>query len=80
MSTDKHTLKIRGIAEKKQAEPAKPGTDGSDLIPGAGAAAADRAITNRTSDSDPKGTVFSKLRLKSTDQTGSDLLPGQLRE
>lgn len=69
LSTDKHTLKIRGIADKKQTEPAKPEADGSDLMPGASALAADKAIVNMANDSDPKGTVFSKLRLRSTSQT-----------
>ena len=66
LSDNKHLLTIKGLAEKKQPEP-EPAA--SNLKPGISALAADKAITNMTSDSDPKGAVFSKLSLRSTVQT-----------
>ena len=45
------------------------GSDGTAVGPGASAAAADRAITGMTSDSDPSGSVYSRLRLYSKKQT-----------
>ena len=69
---DNHTLKIK-VGDKKKTEPAKPEQDTSDLSPGASGIDADKAITSMTSDSDPKGTVFSKLRLRSTHQTGNSI-------
>lgn len=70
LSDNKHTLTIKGLAEKKQPEPE---SAASNLRPGIPALAADKAITNMTSDSDPEGTVFSKLRLRSTVQTNNSV-------
>ena len=49
-------------------DPNKKGTDGTAFGPGASAAAADKAITSLASDSDPKGTKYAPLTLKSTKQ------------
>ena len=45
------------------------GKDGTAVGPGASAAAAQNAITSMKSDTDPKGSVFNKLKLSSTKQT-----------
>ncbi len=45
------------------------GEEGSAVGPGASAAAADTAITNMTSDTDPQGAVYSKLKVRSPNQT-----------
>ena len=45
------------------------GKDGTAVGPGASAAAAQNAITSIKSDTDPKGSVFNKLKLSSTKQT-----------
>ncbi len=49
-------------------DPDQKGSDGTAVGPGASAAAAEKAITNMVSDSDPAGTVFGKLALKSPKQ------------
>ena len=45
------------------------GKDGTAVGPGASAAAAQNAITSMKSDTDPKDSVFNKLKLSSTKQT-----------
>ena len=54
-------------------DPNQKGTDGTQVGPGASAACADKAITGMTSDSDPKGSVYNKLKLRSTKQTMSTI-------
>jgi hypothetical protein len=49
------------------------GIDGTPVGPGASAAAAEKAITNMTSDTDPAGSVFSKLTLRSPKQTKNSI-------
>ena len=50
-------------------DPNQKGTDGTAVGPGASEAAAEQEITNMKSDTDPAGSVFAKLRLKSSKQT-----------
>ena len=54
-------------------DPNQKGRDGTAVGPGASAASADRAITNMTVDSDPAGTVFGKLALRSPKQTKNSI-------
>jgi hypothetical protein len=65
------------IPKKGSDEPSNPedqkGTDGTPVGPGASAEAAEKAITSMTSDTDPKGTVFSKLTLRSKKQTNNSI-------
>jgi hypothetical protein len=49
------------------------GADGTPVGPGASAAAADKAITSMTTDTDPQGSVFGKLTLRSSKQTSSSI-------
>ena len=70
LSDDKHTLTIKGLAEKKQDDPTPAPKE---LKPGISAIDADRIITNWTSESSPKGTSFSKLKLRSTVQSNNSI-------
>lgn len=64
-----HKLIIRvGDEKKTEPEPAEPATD---LRPGTGAEDADRIIRKSAGESDPKGTVYSKLKLRSKYQTNN---------
>ena len=49
------------------------GTDGTAVGPGASDIVADKAITTRKSDADPDGSVFRKLKLKTTKQTNTSI-------
>ena len=66
LSDNNHTLKIKGFVDKKQVTPKPSATE---LKPGISALEADRIITNKTGESDLKGTGYSKLKLRSTTQT-----------
>ena len=54
-------------------DPNKKGSDGTAYGPGASAAAVDKAITSLASDSDPKGTKYAPLQLKSTKQAKTNI-------
>ena len=63
--------KTESIPKKKadpSKDPNKKGSDGTPVGPGASEAAADKAISGANSDADPKGSVYSKLKLKSSKQ------------
>ncbi|MBQ6439643.1 MAG: fibronectin type III domain-containing protein [Mogibacterium sp.] len=61
LSEDRHTLIIKGNAEK------------AGLKPGTGAKAADKAVTGLKKDSDPAGTAYAKLQVKSAKQTDKSI-------
>ena len=66
--------KIAEPISSETIDPAKQyGTDGTALGKGASAIAADKAIKALRSDSDPKGTKFAPLMLKSTKQTKTSI-------
>ena len=52
-------------------DPNQKGIDGTAVGLGASAASADKAITGMPSDRDPKGSVYNKLKLRSTRQTNT---------
>ena len=49
-------------------DPNQKGTDGTAVGPGASAACAEKAITGMKTDADPKGSVYGKVRLRSSKQ------------
>jgi hypothetical protein len=53
---------------RKGSDPDQKGTDGTSVGPGASYASAERAILSMRNDKDPAGTVFSRLRSRSTVQ------------
>jgi len=57
----------------KGSDPDQTGTDGTAVGSGASAASADKAVTGMTSDKDPKGAVYNKLRFRSTKQTNNTI-------
>ena len=63
----------KDLVPEPGSDPKKKGKDGTAVGKGASAAAAEKAITSMKSDTDPKGSVFNKLRLKSTKQTKSSI-------
>ena len=63
----------RGCGEKVNGPNNQPGTDGTPVGPGSSAETAEQAITSMTSDTDPKGSVFSKLAFKSTKQAKNSI-------
>ncbi|MBQ5441123.1 MAG: Ig-like domain-containing protein [Firmicutes bacterium] len=54
-------------------DPTEMGSDGTAVGEGASAAAADQKITGMKTDTDPKGSKFNKLRLRSTYQTKTSI-------
>ena len=67
-------------APAEQTEPEKPaepadqtGKDGTAVGPGASAEVAEKAITNMTSDTDPLGSEYSIIRLRSPKQTATSI-------
>ncbi|MBR3184382.1 MAG: Cna B-type domain-containing protein, partial [Firmicutes bacterium] len=56
------------IIPRKGSDPDQKGTDGTAVGPGASYASAERAVLSMKNDKDPAGTVFSKLRFRSTVQ------------
>ena len=71
LSKDRHTLKIRGTVEKKKDTPA--GSDDTETKSKTSAKTADKTITSLKNDKDPKGAVFSKIKLKSPKQTSKSV-------
>ena len=69
----KDNLKEKNTEPVPGSDPNQMGADGTAVGPGASAAAAEKAITNMVSDSDPQGTVFGKLALKSPKQTKTSI-------
>jgi len=61
------------VIPKKGSDPTQKAKDGTKVGPGASAACADQAITGMKSDKDPAGTVYSKLKLRSTVQTKTSI-------
>ena len=58
-----------GPKQEPGSDPNQKGSDGTAFGKGASAAAAEKAITSMKSDGDPKGTVYSSLKFRSTKQT-----------
>lgn len=69
--TETEVIPASGYAPGK--DPNQKGSDGTAVGPGASETSADKAISSMTSDTDPKGSVFSKLQLKSQEQTNSTI-------
>ena len=65
----KETRPIRKLKLAPGADSKQMGADGTAVGAGASAVAAEKALLAQTSDVDPKGAVFEKLKLKSTKQT-----------
>ncbi len=59
--------------EAPGSDPTQMGSDGTAVGEGASAAAADQKITGMKTDTDPKGSKFNKLRLRSTYQTKTSI-------
>ncbi len=59
--------------EEPGSDPTQMGSDGTAVGEGASAAAADQKITGMKTDTDPKGSKFNKLRLRSTYQTKTSI-------
>ena len=72
--SEKETAYIPCLVEPETVEPETVvGTDGTPVGEGASVEAAEKAITGMRSDSDPKGTVFGKLTLRSNKQTNTSI-------
>ena len=63
---EKEAIPAKGYAPGTN--PNQKGSDGTAVGSGASAASADKAITGMTSDKDPKGSVYNKVKLRSTKQ------------
>ena len=59
--------------EEPGSDPTQMGSDGTAVGEGASAAAAEQKITGMKTDTDPKGSKFNKLRLRSTYQTKTSI-------
>ena len=73
LSREKKTSTPGSGPSKSGGNPDQKGRDGTAVGPGASYAAADAAIRNMTSDKDPEGTSFAKLKLKSPKQTRNSI-------
>ena len=67
------TRPIDKIVIQPGSDPTQMGSDGTAFGEGASAAAAEKAITGRKSDSDPSGTIYNKLQFRSSSQTNTSV-------
>ena len=68
---EKQTIPAKGHASGT--DPNQEGTDGTKVGPGASAACAEAAILGMENDNDPAGSVYNKLKLKSTKQAKTSI-------